>query len=721
MTATDSTEPQGSNVQKHVPKPLDIADIWKDAPILKGTTKYDPLPDVGTIMITGGAGFIASWLVRHLVLTYPQYRVVCFDKLDYCATLNNHRILDVQPNFSFFQGDVASPADVTACLEQYKVDTIFHFAAQSHVDLSFGNSYGFTATNVYGTHVMLECAKAAQIRRFVHISTDEVYGEVDEDSEDLMEASILAPTNPYAASKAAAEMLVNAYWKSFKLPVMIARSNNVYGPHQYPEKVIPKFTCLLERGQKVVLHGDGKHTRRYLFAGDAADAFDTILHKGTIGQIYNIGSADEISNLTLCSKLLKEFGLSESDDWISHSQDRPFNDRRYAVNGQKLCDLGWQQKTPFNEGLKMTVDWYRKYGERWWGNIDDTLGTFPVIKSPPLVPEHKLRSTSTNLDSVLGNERKAMKGPEPTSANGVHKASHDMSSSVVANGDVGVQGKTIWFLAFFGPSIRGFIVTTFNLPTIKTDLHPSRSPFEDRKLAMLVEVNPFGHLTALLLHMIAVVPFEWRFVYMGSKESIALVEKSLPIKEYIKNKKLVLREVPAGFDASTNEGMHRMLTHMRFYEEVVDPAEWFLLFRSDTILCAQSNQTLNDWLEYDWVGAPWRLDDRFGGNGALSLRRVSGVKQVLRFQSRLNDSDPSDRWLCSRMGLLPDAKMAPAIKEAEFSVENVWHDKPMGYRADTTLPGSVWGEQSQRKQIYDYCPEVKIIHEMKLERQRCQT
>lgn len=177
----------------------------------------------------------ASWLVRHLVLSYPQYRIVCFDKLDYCATLNNHRILESCSNFSFFQGDVASPADVTACLEQYKVDTIFHFAAQSHVDLSFGNSYGFTATNVYGTHVMLECAKAAEIRRFIHISTDEVYGEVDENSEDLMETSILAPTNPYAASKAAAEMLVNAYWKSFKLPVMIARSNNVYGPHQYPE------------------------------------------------------------------------------------------------------------------------------------------------------------------------------------------------------------------------------------------------------------------------------------------------------------------------------------------------------------------------------------------------------------------------------------------------------------------------------------------------------
>ncbi|KAL8936759.1 MAG: hypothetical protein Q9216_004763 [Gyalolechia sp. 2 TL-2023] len=278
----------------------------------------------------------------------------------------------------------------------------------------------------------------------------------------------------------------------------------------------------------------------------------------------------------------------------------------------------------------------------------------------------------------------------------------------------------VWFLAFFGPSIQGVLVTTLNLPSIKTDFHPRQTGFEDRKLAMLVEVNPFGHLTALLLHMIAVVPFEWRFIYMGSKESIARMEKSLPIRDLQESGKLVLKEVPAGFDASTSEGMHRMLTHIRFYKEVVDPAEWFLLFRSDTILCAQSNQSLNDWLEYDWVGAPWGLDDRFGGNGALSLRRVSAVKQILGFQTRLNDSDPSDRWLSMRMGLLPDAQMAPASKEAEFSVENIWHDKPMGYRLDNILPDSVWGDRNKRKQIYDYCPEVKLIHEMKLERQRCQ-
>ena len=164
-----------------------------------------------------------------------------------------------------------------------------------------------------------------------------------------------------------------------------------------------------------------------------------------------------------------------------------------------------------------------------------------------------------------------------------------------------------WVLAFFGPSIRGFLVTTFNLPTIKTDFHPSHTEFEARKLAMLVEINPFGHLPALLLHMMAVIPYEWRFIYMGSKASIVRMRTSLPIREYEKSKKLKIIEVPAGFDASDNEGMHRMMTHRRFYEDIVDPAEWFLLFRSDTILCAQSNQTVNDWLEYDWVGAPWSV------------------------------------------------------------------------------------------------------------------
>jgi dTDP-D-glucose 4,6-dehydratase len=192
-------------------------------------------------------------VVRHFTITYPEYNIICFDKLDYCASMSNIRALMGQKNFSFYHGDITNPHDVSTALAQYKIDTIFHFAAQSHVDLSFGNSFEFTNTNVYGTHVLLESAKEHRITRFIHISTDEVYGEVGDDDADLIENSILAPTNPYAASKAAAEMLVNAYYKSFKLPVMIVRSNNVYGPHQYPESMYtekPLATCYLPIGQR---------------------------------------------------------------------------------------------------------------------------------------------------------------------------------------------------------------------------------------------------------------------------------------------------------------------------------------------------------------------------------------------------------------------------------------------------------------------------------------
>ncbi|KAB5558205.1 dTDP-glucose 4,6-dehydratase [Coniochaeta sp. 2T2.1] len=385
--------------------------IWKEAPVLTGTTKFEPLPDVKNIMITGGSGFIACWLVRHLTLTYPHaYNIVNFDKLDYCSSLNNTRVLNDKRNYSFYHGDITNPAEVVNCLERHNIDTIFHFAAQSHVDLSFGNSYGFTHTNVYGTHVLLESAKKVGIKRFIHVSTDEVYGEVKDDDDDLVESSILAPTNPYAASKAAAEMLVHSYQKSFKLPVIIVRSNNVYGPHQYPEKIIPKFSCLLNRGKPVVLHGDGSPTRRYLYAGDAADAFDTILHKGQLGHVYNVGSYDEISNLELCSKLLKELGIphegqEEFTKWVKYTHDRPFNDHRYAVDGTKLRRLGWDQKTSFADGLRTTVRWYKQFGEQWWGDISKVLSPFPIVEG----------------DTVMSDKEPVTDSPQPVEGQNLTK------------------------------------------------------------------------------------------------------------------------------------------------------------------------------------------------------------------------------------------------------------------------------------------------------------
>ncbi|KAF2467589.1 dTDP-D-glucose 4,6-dehydratase [Lindgomyces ingoldianus] len=368
------------------PRSYVTADLWKQAPVLKGSTKFEPLPNVRNILVTGGAGFIACWFVRHLTLTYPDnYNVISFDKLDYCATLNNTRILDEFPNFTFEQGDITSPSDVKKCLRKHKIDTIFHFAAQSHVDLSFGNSYQFTNTNVYGTHVLLERAREHGVTRFIHISTDEVYGDVPIGAADLSETSLLAPTNPYSASKAAAEMMVSAYRSSFKLPLITVRSNNVYGPHQFPEKIIPKFIMLLQRRSKLLVHGDGSPTRRYVYASDIVDALDTILHKGAIGQIYNIASKDEISNTDICHRLLEIFGArhktpQEFQRWVQHTEDRPFNDQRYATNGAKLAALGWRPKTSFEEGLKATVDWYQRFGEVWWGDISRVLTSFPVVE-----------------------------------------------------------------------------------------------------------------------------------------------------------------------------------------------------------------------------------------------------------------------------------------------------------------------------------------------------
>jgi dTDP-glucose 4,6-dehydratase len=219
-------------------------------------------------------------------------------------------------------------------------------------DNSFGDSFEFTKNNVVGTHVLLEAARLHGVYRMIHISTDEVYGEADSN---LLEEAVLQPTNPYSASKAAAEMLVNAYSKSFNLPVIITRSNNVYGPYQYPEKVIPKFVSLLKRGKKVCLHGNGSNSRRYIFASDVADAIDTILHKGKVGEIYNIGTDFEITNLDLAKKLIEEFGLtSRQGEFLEYVEDRAFNDRRYAVDSNKLEQLGWKPRVEWEDGLTRT-------------------------------------------------------------------------------------------------------------------------------------------------------------------------------------------------------------------------------------------------------------------------------------------------------------------------------------------------------------------------------
>mmetsp|Transcript_14435 Transcript_14435/g.22256 ORF Transcript_14435/g.22256 Transcript_14435/m.22256 type:complete len:378 (-) Transcript_14435:94-1227(-) len=333
------------------------------------------------IFLTGGAGFIASHVAILLCKKYPQYNIVVYDKLDYCSCLKNLDELKDLPNFKFVKGDICSPDLVSYVFKENNIDTVMHFAAQTHVDNSFGNSFAFTESNIYGTHVLLESAKCCPtLKRFIHVSTDEVYGEGEDfETDPMKEDHVLEPTNPYAATKAGAEFLVKSYYRSFKLPVLITRGNNVYGPHQFPEKLIPKFTNQLMKDMPLTIHGDGSNTRNFLFVKDVANAFDVILHKGSPGHVYNIGGDNEVANITVAKTLLKFFGREgEEEKWIKFVPDRKFNDLRYTINSSKLHKLGWTEKTSWEEGLKETVEWYRKYTSRY-GNVNAALVAHPRI------------------------------------------------------------------------------------------------------------------------------------------------------------------------------------------------------------------------------------------------------------------------------------------------------------------------------------------------------
>jgi len=313
------------------------------------------------LLVTGGCGFVGSHMVIYLVKRYPQYFVINLDKLDYCASTKLLSSIEKAPNYEFIKGDILDASLVNYILKKFKVTGIIHFAAQTHVDNSFGNSLQFTSTNVLGLHTLLECSKSyGQLERFVHVSTDEVYGQSAYTGQGAIEGqTVLQPTNPYAASKAGAEHIAMSYYKSWNFPVIITRSNNIYGPHQYPEKVIPKWICRLSRGQKCPIHGDGSNQRAFMYVDDVINAYDLILHKGVIGEIYNFQSSMEISNLELSALVIKACGKGDDpNQWREFVSDRAFNDKRYHVDGSKLFDLGWKEDVTFEVGLKRTVDWY---------------------------------------------------------------------------------------------------------------------------------------------------------------------------------------------------------------------------------------------------------------------------------------------------------------------------------------------------------------------------
>ncbi|KAK3835557.1 MAG: hypothetical protein J3R72DRAFT_451499 [Linnemannia gamsii] len=518
------------------------------------------------ILLTGGAGFIGSVLVRKLVLNYPEYLIVVVDKLDYCSSLNNlrpfllfpgdqddtaanysqdtsstativttaaaesqlrwtqstdslhpndaefgagrhhrrgnnNRINDIRwsnnpqyPNFVYLFGDITDVAFIDSTMAEYKINTILHLAAQTHVDKSFGESIEFTQNNVLGTHVLLEAARkyfctppsrtAAKNgqgrangqdrglgtndeqeegdsveKRFVFVSTDEVYGQCLLGQPDCKEDATMAASNPYSATKAAAECMVQAYYKSFHLPIVITRSNNVYGPFQYPEKIFPKFmmsllhpdSCKAKKstqghgsgsvgeeggegelsngggeisGGHCYIHGSGQHSRTYLYVADAANALDVILHRGVVGEVYNIGAGHELSNIELAQDLIHRLvepwptSASNSTDrtlWngcggdapieyacvsirqekankhqgecrtcgdrIVFVEDRAFNDQRYAVDSTKLCGLGWSPRVRYEQGIVNTIEWFRYNGRTWWGDIHRALYPHSVKRS----------------------------------------------------------------------------------------------------------------------------------------------------------------------------------------------------------------------------------------------------------------------------------------------------------------------------------------------------
>lgn len=308
--------------------------------------------NICNILVTGGCGFIGSNFLNYMVDKYKNINFHNVDKLDYCANKQNVSVSE-RPNYYFYKCDINDKNFISYLLESKNIDIVVHFAAQSHVDNSFDNSLQFTIDNVLGTHTLLDCAKHyGKLIKFVHISTDEVYGEVDDEHPGCHEKSILNPTNPYAATKASAEMLVNSYHHSYKLPVVITRGNNVYGPNQYPEKLIPKFTKLISEGQKMTIHGDGRTKRNFVHAKDVAKAVELIIEKGVIGEIYNIGTDNEYTVLEIAKMLLQKYKPNDRiEDWIEFVADRPFNDYRYAINSDRLKALGWKEEESFKDSF----------------------------------------------------------------------------------------------------------------------------------------------------------------------------------------------------------------------------------------------------------------------------------------------------------------------------------------------------------------------------------
>jgi dTDP-glucose 4,6-dehydratase len=315
-----------------------------------------------TLFVTGGAGFIGSNFIHYIIRKYPEYKIINLDKLTYAGNLENLKDIDNNPNYRFIRGDICDRIIVEEIFSNNKIGAIINFAAESHVDRSIMDPGVFIQTDVYGVFVLLEAAKKYNSRVFLQISTDEVYGSIIEGS--FKENHPLKPNSPYAASKAGAEMIVRSFFKTYGTPVLITRTSNNFGPYQYPEKIIPLFVTDLIDGKKVPLYGDGLNVRDWIYVTDNCAALDLILHKGKIGEVYNIGAGNEKPNIWITKKILELLGKPES--MIEPVPDRLGHDRRYSVDCKKIKkELGWETQNNFEEALKKTVAWYVN-NEKWW-------------------------------------------------------------------------------------------------------------------------------------------------------------------------------------------------------------------------------------------------------------------------------------------------------------------------------------------------------------------
>lgn len=324
------------------------------------------------ILVTGAAGFIGSNFVRLLLDRGEDVFIVALDKLTYAGNLANLQdLLERHPGqLAFVKADICDVAAIQRTLDEHRIAEIVHFAAESHVDRSILGSGPFIQTNVVGTQVLLDVAKAGEIQKFLYVSTDEVYGTLPEDRPDLKftEETPLQPNSPYSASKAAGDCLVRSYYHTFKMPVLTTRCSNNYGPYHFPEKLIPLFVTNLMEGKKVPLYGDGMNVRDWLYVEDHCEAIWTVMTKGRFGEIYNIGGNNELTNRQITETILRLMGKNW-DESVQYVKDRPGHDRRYAIDAGKMkTELGWEPRHRFEQAIQTTIDWYRTH-ESWWRGI----------------------------------------------------------------------------------------------------------------------------------------------------------------------------------------------------------------------------------------------------------------------------------------------------------------------------------------------------------------